>query len=115
AVLGFEPARYDVIVSEPSNPWIAGIGNLFTQESFTLARERLSERGVFCQWVHAGYASQETFRLVARTFLSVFPDATLWEVFPNTDYLLLGARAPLELDAGKLAPRFGDRVKEDLE
>lgn len=114
AVLGFEPRAYDVIVSEPSNPWIAGVGNLFTRESFTLARERLSERGVFCQWVHAGYASRETFRLVARTFQSVFPDATLWEVFPNTDYLLLGARAPLLLDAGKLAKRFGPPVQRDL-
>ena len=103
-----------MIVSEPSNPWIAGIGNLFTRESFALARERLSERGVFCQWVHAGYASQDTFRLVARTFQSVFPDAALFEVFPDTDYLLVGARAPLLLDSKKIAPRFTPEVARDL-
>ncbi len=113
AVYALEPKRYDVIISEPSNPWIAGIGNLFTKEAFTLARERLAPRGVFCQWIHAGYSSLETFSLVARTFLEVFPRAWMFEVFPNTDYLLVAAREGELGEPG--ADRFTPAVAEDLE
>ena len=44
--------RYDVIVSEPSNPWMAGIASLFTREFFAMARARLQPGGVLCQWAH---------------------------------------------------------------
>jgi spermidine synthase len=44
------PARYDVIVSEPSNPWIAGVAGLFTREFYAFAKGRLAPGGVFCQW-----------------------------------------------------------------
>jgi spermidine synthase len=116
AVYSLERGSYDVIVSEPSNPWIAGIGNLFTREAFALARERLSEDGVFCQWVHAGYASSETFKLVLRTFLAVFPRAALYEVAPNTDYLLVGKKSgeDLAIDLAAASARFDAGVKEDL-
>lgn len=113
AVYALERKSYDVIVSEPSNPWIAGVGNLFTKEAFALARERLAPGGVFCQWVHAGYASAETFKLVARTFLEVFPRASLFEVAPDTDYLLVAAR---EGDLGEgHEERFTPAVARDLE
>ncbi|MGE5833138.1 MAG: spermidine synthase, partial [Acidobacteriota bacterium] len=41
--------RYDVIISEPSNPWVAGVASLFTREFFEAARSRLSDGGVLCQ------------------------------------------------------------------
>ncbi|MEE8524064.1 MAG: fused MFS/spermidine synthase, partial [Thermoanaerobaculia bacterium] len=50
-----EPQSYDVIVSEPSNPWISGIANLFTREFFELSRSRLVPGGVHAQWLH-GYS-----------------------------------------------------------
>jgi len=43
-------ASYDVIVSEPSNPWMTVASNLFTQDFFTLAKTRLNAGGIFCQW-----------------------------------------------------------------
>ena len=45
AYLRVTPNRYDVIVSEPSHPWVPGVANLFTQEFFEMGRERLSEQG----------------------------------------------------------------------
>ncbi len=42
--------QYDVIVGEPSNPWITGVSNLFTREYWQLARARLADDGIFCQW-----------------------------------------------------------------
>jgi predicted membrane-bound spermidine synthase len=46
------PRQYDVIFSEPSNPWVSGIASLFTVEFYTRIRGYLSEGGVFGQWLH---------------------------------------------------------------
>src|SRR5437660_6014723 len=48
--LSVSPKRYDLIVSEPSHPWVPGVANLFTREFFALGRERLNDEGVFLQW-----------------------------------------------------------------
>jgi len=67
------PRSYDVIISEPSNPWIAGVGDLFTVEFFTAARRKLNPGGVFTLWFHTYAQSDETTRLIMRTLGSVFP------------------------------------------
>src|SRR5256886_8849412 len=51
SALQVDRARYDVIVSEPSNPWLAGVATLYTPEFFRIVRARLTDDGVFCQWV----------------------------------------------------------------
>ena len=87
-------ATYDVIVSEPSNPWMAGIASLFTREFFASARARLAPGGVLCQWAHTYDISGADLRSIVGTFSSVFPDATLWLV-GDGDILLVGSNAPL--------------------
>jgi spermidine synthase len=86
--------EYDVLISEPSNPWITGVSNLFTLEHFAASRRRLVPGGVMCQWVHSYYMSLENLRLILRTFLSVFPDASLWHGAEG-DFLVLGRTGPL--------------------
>jgi spermidine synthase len=88
--------RYDVIISEPSNPWIAGIGNLFTREYYRLALEKLAEDGVFAQWMQTYAMAPEDLRMVYRTFAEVFPDVSLWAV-NESDMLLLGTVKPQRL------------------
>lgn len=66
---------YDVIVSEPSNPWIAGVAALFTREYFAEAKARLSPGGVFCQWANAYNIGDADLRAIAATFLGEFPGA----------------------------------------
>jgi spermidine synthase len=83
---------YDVIVSEPTNPWIAGVSDLFTKEYFEICRDRLTPGGVVAVWLHAYGLTLEDFRLIVRTVGSVFPDCTLWETIPGGDYVLLGSR-----------------------
>ncbi len=80
---------YDVIISEPSNPWMAGLANLYSLEFFQLARRRLTERGLFAQWIQAYEMDWETFCLLGRTFATVFPNSALLKVGP-VDYLMLG-------------------------
>ncbi len=86
---------YDVIVSEPSNPWMAGIASLFTREFFEGARARLAPGGVLCQWAHTYDISNADLRSIVATFLSVFPDGTLWLV-GDADVLLVGSTEPLD-------------------
>jgi spermidine synthase len=84
------PKRYDVIVSEPSNPWMAGVASLFTREFFEAARARLKPDGLLCQWAHTYDISRQDLQSIVRTFASVFPQGTLWMV-GGGDLLLIGA------------------------
>jgi len=82
--------KYDVIISEPSNPWISGVGALFTLDFFQLLRNRLTEQGVACIWVHTNM-SPESFKSILRSFSTVFPHVSMWESIVGDDYLLIGS------------------------
>ncbi len=79
---------YDLIISEPSNPWIAGISNLYTQEFYTTARSRLARGGIFVQWLQTYGLSATQYALVASTAQSVFPKVALLRI-NEYDTLLL--------------------------
>jgi spermidine synthase len=115
--LALTDRRYDVIISEPSNPWVAGMGNLFTLEFFELAQQRLRPDGVMCQWVHAYSMSPDDFKTVVHTFQTVFPHVTLWEAtIVGGDYLLIGSQREVHIDPRTLTGRLGDgRMKTHLE
>jgi spermidine synthase len=81
--------RYDVIVSEPSNPWIVGVNNLFTVDFYRRARAALGERGVFCQWMQLYELSPATFGSMLASFLEVFPDGHVFSVTSALDVLLV--------------------------
>ncbi len=83
--------RFSVIVSEPSNPWITGVSNLFTREYWQLAHDRLEPDGVFVQWVQLYSLPPEALRSLVATFLDVFPQAWLVETIPGADALLVAA------------------------
>ncbi len=98
--------EYDVIVSEPSNPWVTGSEMLFSQEFLSEARDRLSPRGVYCQWFHLYETNDEAVELVLRTYASVFDRVAIWSV-NGVDLLLLGFRdASLALDLDRLMERM---------
>lgn len=91
------PERYDVIISEPSNPWIAGVANLFSKEHYELMKKRLTKDGIVCQWLHAYSMSRDDLKMIIATFNSVFPDAMLWSSrYP--DLLLIGRVNPKPVD-----------------
>jgi spermidine synthase len=89
--------QYDVIVSEPSNPWMAGVAALFTREFFEAARARLRPDGLLCQWAHTYDISSADLRSIVRTFAAVFPAGTMWLVGQG-DLLLIGAPGNQEPD-----------------
>ena len=86
--------RYDVLIAEPSNPWIAGMAALFTREFFEGASRRLATGGLMCQWAHTYDMSDADLRSIVATFTSVFPATTLWLV-GDGDVLLVGSAEPI--------------------
>lgn len=85
--------KYDLIVSEPSNPWVAGVATLFTQEFYRAAQARLTPGGIFVQWVQAYSLYPDDLRMVLGTFLSEFHAATLWHG-DAPDLLIAGPTPP---------------------
>ena len=101
-----EAESIDVVVSEPSNPWVTGVEMLYSREFLEAARDRLSPGGVYSQWFHLYETDREIVELVFRTFTSVFPHVSVWYTL-KSDILLLGfKRAHHALDVDEIASRF---------
>jgi predicted membrane-bound spermidine synthase len=89
-VLKLNPQLYDVIVAEPSNPWMVGIGSVFSREFYQLAASRLKPGGIMAQWFHVYEMHDGIVELVLRTFNSVFPHVEIWDSCSG-DIILLGS------------------------
>lgn len=93
AHLALTDKPYDVVISEPSNPWMAGMATLFTQDFFRIAKNKLTQNGIYVQWFHCYQMDWSTFTLIGRTFADVFPHSMLVSTSPQgfgRDYLLVG-------------------------
>lgn len=101
--------RYDVILSIPSNPWMAGVSSLFTREYFELCKRRLTPQGRLCAWLQAYSISLEDFQSVVRTVASVFPFITLWQG-ASQDCMIIASAGPFTIDAGRFIS--GHRVPQ---
>ncbi len=97
--------QYDVISSEPSNPWVAGVEMLFSREFLELARRRLAPGGVFAQWIHLYEIDTPTVALIFHTFTSVFDRVAVWHML-DRDIVLLGVQSPETPDLERLEARF---------
>jgi predicted membrane-bound spermidine synthase len=98
--------HYDVIVSEPSNPWVTGVEMLYSREFLEAARSRLAPGGVYGQWFHLYETDTEIVKLVLRTYSAVFPHVSVWFTL-GPDLLLLGFDRPERtLDVRALEERF---------
>jgi len=105
--LATTPARFDVVVADLFIPWHAGAGTLYTRETFAAAARRLAPGGLFCQWLPLYQLTHEEFDLIARTFLAVFPHASLWRDDFYADrpvVALVGSREPLAAPRPRALP-----------
>jgi len=98
------PRGYDIITSEPSHPWQTGNANLFTVEFFRIASKRLKKGGVFCQWLPYYRMEKDHFKLLMKSFQSVFAYVHVW--LANTDALVIGSHEPLSMDYAELEKRM---------
>lgn len=105
--------KYDLVVSVPSNPWVAGVSGLFTRDFFQTVDRHLADDGVLVQWIHTYESNDELIRLVVRTLRDTFPHATTW-LGPH-DLVLVASRKPLAFDAERLAQRMAvPEVRADM-
>jgi spermidine synthase len=98
---------YDVITSEPSNPWMAGISNLFTTDFYRIAHSRLSSNGVFGQWIQTYELSEETFKVIVASIHEVFPHVVIFRPVVGDAVVLASAR-PIQVPWEILQKRFMD-------
>jgi spermidine synthase len=77
-VLLTTPHQYDLVVSEPSNPYRAGVASLFTDEYYAAAKQRLRPRGVFVQWLQGYEVDVLTVQTVFATLLRQFSHVEVW-------------------------------------
>jgi spermidine synthase len=110
-----ETEPYDVVISEPSNPWMAGVASLFTVEYYQLVRARLAQGGILCQWLQAYQISPDDFRSVIASVREVFPHVTLWATL-SADIIILASADPLVFDVARAQAVFeqSEHFREDL-
>jgi spermidine synthase len=106
--------RFDVIVSEPSNPWLTGVANLFTLEYFKRGAQRLKPGGLFSQWLQIYEMAPEDVRTLVATFRAAFQNVYLFRGAEG-DLMLLGSNDSQRIDLSVLQAHFRDsRVAADL-
>lgn len=89
-VLSSSQNDYDVIISQPGDPWVAGSANLFTHEFFELAKSRLQDKGIFCQWLQIYSIPSDQLISQIATFNQVFPSSYICHPPGGGELLLLG-------------------------
>ena len=106
--------QYDIIVSEPSNPWMGGVAGVFSREFYLTCRDRLKTGGLMTQWVQLYESDDRVFDLVLGTFSNVFPYVTIWQT-QTLDLLLIGSSQPITINMETTAARINDpKVQADL-
>lgn len=114
-VLRAPPGSWDLIVSEPSNPWISGVANLFTLEFFELGKRRLKPGGVWAQWLHAYGMGEQELRSLLATFAEVYPHVVVYDALNVSDLVLIGSDRPLVADEAHAAALLASpSVAEEL-
>ena len=107
--------KYDVVISEPSNPWLSGVSNLFTREFFVAARGALAPRGRLLQWIHLYAMDPAAFRSILAALRAEFRFvyAFAW-TRGHADLLLLASNEPLARDDLPRWERLAPAVRDDL-
>ncbi len=90
-----EEETYDLIVSEPSNPWITGVSNLFTKEFWEMGKKRLKPGGVWSQWVQMYGMDDQDLKSLLGTFAEVYPHVLVYATIEDADLVLVGSDEPL--------------------
>jgi spermidine synthase len=106
-------SKYDVITSDPIHPWVSGAGSLYAVEHFQQCKKRLNDGGVIAQWLPLYEMPEHDFRMVIKTFQTVFPHTTLW--LTTSDAILIGTEDKLKIDYKSLTEKLrNERIERDM-
>ncbi|WP_372371455.1 fused MFS/spermidine synthase [Candidatus Uabimicrobium sp. HlEnr_7] len=111
--LKYRNKTYDVMISEPSNPWMEGSGSVFTKEFYDIVKSKLNKNGVFCQWIQGYEISKQTFDIIITTLKTAFPHVLIFR--QDLDFLCIATTNPLQLSHQELTNKFiGEDLKKTL-
>lgn len=103
--------KFDLIISEPSNPWISGVGTLFSKEFYKFVPQHLTENGLFVQWVQLYEINDELVGSVLQALTPAFSDYAAW-ISNHSDLIIIASphgKLP-KLDFGRLAPELQNEL-----
>ncbi|AKM31581.1 spermidine synthase [Pandoraea faecigallinarum] len=103
---------YDLITLEPPPPSAAGVASLYSTDFYRLAAKRLQPGGLVAQWLPLPTQNDEDTRSLVRSFLDVFPYASLWTTELH-ETMLIGSLAPLGFDVQRIRRRFAEPATRD--
>lgn len=98
-------SRFDLIFSEPSNPYRAGISSLYTKEFYEAASRVLTRKGVFLQWLQIYDVDGQSLQTAIATLASVFPVVSIWQT-ESVDLILVASLEPVAIDAEAMRARL---------
>ncbi|MFB0518649.1 MAG: spermidine synthase, partial [Acidobacteriota bacterium] len=103
--------RYDIILSDSIHPRYAGNGSLYTRDYYLMCRNRLNPGGIVSQWLPLYSLSEENFKMLLRTFQSVFPHTTVWYINStiNPFTIVIGRTEGGKIDFSALQKGWDDR------
>ena len=115
-ILGRSKGKWDIVISEPSNPWVTGVDLLFTREFYQLVREHLTEGGVLLQWIHTFNSSPAMIGMIVNTLRHEFGSIRVFMSQTNDLLILAGNRDLSAGDIEKADEAFGsnERVRDSL-
>ncbi len=100
--------RYDIIISEPSNPWMAGVANLFTVQYFEEVKSHLKENGLFVQWFQAYETNDKILNIMFNTLGRVFEYAYVFAP-AQLDLLIVASNRPIDINEKRIREKFLDK------
>ncbi len=98
--------QYDIISSDPIHPFVLGNGILYSADHWKICRDRLKDGGVLAQWIPLYQLSADDFACIVRSFMEVFPNATMW--YCGIDVVLIGAKGEFKIDPDRVAAHMSD-------
>jgi spermidine synthase len=115
-ILGRSEKKWDIIISEPSNPWVTGVDLLFTEEFYKMARSHLTDGGIFLQWIQQYDSNQDMLGMVFNTVSREFPESRLfWS--NSADLIIVATQKALDavdVRRAETVLQRSDRVRESL-
>jgi spermidine synthase len=103
--------KFDVIISQPSNPWITGVSNLFTREYFQDVKARLRDDGIFCQWAQLYEMAPWNIKAIYRTLVEEFPYVMVFAAEDlSSDTIVIASRHAINLDVRQIARAFENPI-----
>lgn len=89
SLLTFAPRKYDLIVSQPAEPWVNGAGDLYTKEFFKIISSKLNDKGVFCQWLQLYAIDEKSLLVLLNTIHSAFPSTYVFHPHGSGEILIV--------------------------